>query len=89
MTPVFRYLPLPHVCSVTPVFVQVHQKWRQVYVGVAECGDVRVDYHMIHLRHTPTHFGHLSGLLELFKAKLVTQQFCHNFSSVGPITLIL
>ncbi|XP_064389082.1 rab3 GTPase-activating protein catalytic subunit-like [Halichondria panicea] len=55
---------------VTPVFVQVHQKWRQVYVGVAECGDVRVDYHMIHLRHTPTHFGHLSGLLELFKAKL-------------------
>lgn len=56
---------------VTPVFVQVHQKWRQVYVGVAEGGDLRVDYNMVHLKHTPPHYRHLAGLLELFKGKLV------------------
>lgn len=55
---------------VTPVFVQVHQKWRQMYVGVCESGDVRVDFDMVHLRQTPSHFGHLSGVLELFKSKL-------------------
>ncbi len=40
-------------------------------MGVAEGGDSRVDYNMVHLKHTPPNYQHLSGLLDLFKAKLV------------------
>jgi len=57
----------------TPVFIQVHQPWRQMYVGVCEAGGggVRTSFDMVHLRHPPPQFTHLSGLLELFKSKLV------------------
>ncbi len=68
---------ISNTSCVTPVFVQVHQKWRQVYVGVAEGGDLRVNYNMVHLKYTPPNYRHLSGLLDLFKGKLVCT--VHNY----------
>ena len=32
---------------------------------------MRVDFSVTHLRHTPAQFNHLSGLLDVFKSKLV------------------
>jgi Rab3 GTPase-activating protein catalytic subunit len=54
----------------TPVFVQLHQPWRLVYVGMCGSDRVRVDFTVTHLRHAPAHFNHLSGLLNIFKSKI-------------------
>ncbi|XP_063789852.1 rab3 GTPase-activating protein catalytic subunit isoform X2 [Pseudophryne corroboree] len=56
-------------CQV-PVFVQVHQKWRKLYVGECQGPGVRTDFEMVHLRKVPNQYTHLSGLLDIFKAKL-------------------
>ena len=44
-----------------------------MYVGVCEGGGggVRTNFDMVHLHHPPPQFTHLSGLLDLFKSKLV------------------
>ena len=44
-----------------------------MYVGVCEGGGggVRTNFDMVHLHHPPPQFAHLSGLLDLFKSKLV------------------
>ena len=44
-----------------------------MYVGVCEGGGggVRTNFDMVHLQHPPPQFTHLSGLLDLFKSKLV------------------
>lgn len=62
--------------SSTPVFVQVHTRWRQMYVGVCEGGGVRTDFDMVQLRYTPQPFSHLAGLLEQFKSKVVMKNNC-------------
>ena len=60
-------------CSQVPVFVQVQQKWRRMYVGQCEGPGVRTDFEMVHLRKAPAHYGHLSGLLDVFKSKIVRE----------------
>ncbi|NWU78467.1 RB3GP protein, partial [Onychorhynchus coronatus] len=56
-------------CQV-PVFVQIHQKWRRMYVGECQGPGVRTDFEMVHLRKVPSQYTHLSGLLEIFKTKI-------------------
>ncbi|XP_041431611.1 rab3 GTPase-activating protein catalytic subunit isoform X1 [Xenopus laevis] len=56
-------------CQV-PLFVQVHQKWRKLYVGECRGPGVRTDFEMVHLRKVPNQYTHLSGLLDIFKSKI-------------------
>jgi len=58
--------------SLVPFFIQTHKKWRHLYVGVAEGNGIRVNFDTIHLKQAPSKFMHLSGLLELFKSKIVS-----------------
>jgi len=54
-----------------PIFVQLRERWRQLYHGWCEAGSMQCVYEMAHLKHIPTNLGNLTGLLDLFKAKLV------------------
>ncbi|XP_029383713.1 rab3 GTPase-activating protein catalytic subunit isoform X2 [Echeneis naucrates] len=56
-------------CQV-PIFVQVQQKWRRMYTGECQGPSVRTDFEMVHLRKVPSQYNHLSGLLDIFKAKI-------------------
>nr|XP_015213851.1 PREDICTED: rab3 GTPase-activating protein catalytic subunit isoform X3 [Lepisosteus oculatus] len=56
-------------CQV-PVFVQIQQKWRRMYVGECQGPGVRTDFEMVHLRKVPSQYNHLSGLLDVFKSKI-------------------
>ncbi|NWV59056.1 RB3GP protein, partial [Malurus elegans] len=56
-------------CQV-PLFVQIHQKWRRMYVGECQGPGVRTDFEMVHLRKVPSQYTHLSGLLDIFKTKI-------------------
>ncbi|CAN2390051.1 Rab3 GTPase-activating protein catalytic subunit [Pristimantis euphronides] len=56
-------------CQV-PLFVQIHQKWRKLYVGECQGLGVRTDFEMVHLRKVPNQYTHLSGLLDIFKSKI-------------------
>ncbi|XP_012323877.1 rab3 GTPase-activating protein catalytic subunit isoform X1 [Aotus nancymaae] len=56
-------------CQV-PLFVQIHQKWRRMYVGECQGPGVRTDFEMVHLRKVPNQYTHLSGLLDIFKSKI-------------------
>ncbi|TSM60542.1 Rab3 GTPase-activating protein catalytic subunit [Bagarius yarrelli] len=56
-------------CQV-PLFVQIQQKWRKMYAGECQGPGVRTDFEMVHLRKVPSQFNHLSGLLDIFKAKI-------------------
>uniref|UniRef100_A0ABI7YDI6 Rab3 GTPase-activating protein catalytic subunit n=1 Tax=Felis catus TaxID=9685 RepID=A0ABI7YDI6_FELCA len=56
-------------CQV-PLFVQIHHKWRRMYVGECQGHGVRTDFEMVHLRKVPNQYTHLSGLLDIFKSKI-------------------
>ncbi|XP_043930878.1 rab3 GTPase-activating protein catalytic subunit isoform X2 [Protopterus annectens] len=56
-------------CQV-PLFVQIQQKWRRMYVGECQGPGVRTDFEMVHLRKVPNQYNHLSGLLDIFKSKI-------------------
>ncbi|KAF4086748.1 hypothetical protein AMELA_G00087890 [Ameiurus melas] len=56
-------------CQV-PLFVQIQQKWRKMYTGECQGPGVRTDFEMVHLRKVPSQYNHLSGLLDIFKAKI-------------------
>ncbi|XP_062861672.1 rab3 GTPase-activating protein catalytic subunit [Trichomycterus rosablanca] len=56
-------------CQV-PLFVQIQQKWRKMYAGECQGPGVRTDFEMVHLRKVPSQYNHLSGLLDIFKAKI-------------------
>uniref|UniRef100_A0A3B4XWG2 Rab3 GTPase-activating protein catalytic subunit n=1 Tax=Seriola lalandi dorsalis TaxID=1841481 RepID=A0A3B4XWG2_SERLL len=56
-------------CQV-PMFVQTQQKWRRMYAGECQGPGVRTDFEMVHLRKVPSQYNHLSGLLDIFKAKI-------------------
>ncbi|KAM5153307.1 rab3 GTPase-activating protein catalytic subunit [Mantella aurantiaca] len=56
-------------CQV-PVFVQIHQKWRKLYVGECQGPGVRTDFEMVHLKKVQNQYTHLSGLLDIFKSKI-------------------
>ncbi|XP_076435585.1 rab3 GTPase-activating protein catalytic subunit-like [Babylonia areolata] len=53
-----------------PVFVQLQQKWRKLYSGVAVVPGANVQFEMCHLKKLPSKYQHLDGLLDMFKGKL-------------------
>lgn len=57
--------------SQVPMFVQVQQKWRRMYTGECQGPGVRTDFEMVHLRKVPSQYNRLSGLLDIFKSKIV------------------
>ncbi|XP_027273560.1 rab3 GTPase-activating protein catalytic subunit isoform X1 [Cricetulus griseus] len=56
-------------CQV-PLFVQIHHRWRRMYMGECQGPGVRTDFEMVHLRKVPNQYTHLSGLLDIFKSKI-------------------
>lgn len=58
--------------SQVPIFVQIQQKWRRMYTGECQGPGVRTDFEMVHLRKVPSQYNHLSGLLDIFRAKIVS-----------------
>ncbi|KAL3051972.1 hypothetical protein OYC64_002070 [Pagothenia borchgrevinki] len=70
-------------CQV-PMFVQIQQKWRRVYAGECQGPGVRTDFEMVHLRKVPSQYNHLSGLLDIFKAKIGC-----NLSPLPPINIAI
>ncbi len=59
-------------CSQVPVFIQAHDKWRKLYFGQFEIPGFRTTFEMVHLRSIPHQYSHLAGLLDVFKAKVVS-----------------
>lgn len=59
------------VSSQLPVFVQIQHKWRRMYAGECQGPGLRTDFEMVHLRKVPSQYNHLSGLLDVFKSKIV------------------
>ncbi|GJQ84643.1 hypothetical protein Trydic_g12672 [Trypoxylus dichotomus] len=57
---------------VIPIFVQIRLKWQRLYLGVYEGNGIRTNYEMIHLAKCPQHCRYLSGLLDLFKTKIMS-----------------
>ncbi|CAH1790436.1 unnamed protein product [Owenia fusiformis] len=64
-----------------PLFVQVHEKWRRLYFGLSEYPGLRTNFEMVHLKHIPPAYNHLSGLIDMFKAKLN----CSSLSASSPV----
>ncbi|KAB0797415.1 hypothetical protein PPYR_08409 [Photinus pyralis] len=58
-------------CS-NPIFVQIREQWQNCYLGVYEDEQVRTNFEMIHLRKGPQHCQYLTGLLDLFKTKIMS-----------------
>ncbi|XP_072301479.1 rab3 GTPase-activating protein catalytic subunit [Eucyclogobius newberryi] len=56
-------------CQV-PLLVQTQQKWRRLFSGECQGLGVRIDFDMVHLHKVPGHYKNLSGLLDIFKAKI-------------------
>lgn len=55
-----------------PMFVQIREKWQKCYLGVYEGEGTRTNFEMVHLRKGPQHCHYLSGLLDLFKTKIMS-----------------
>lgn len=55
-----------------PMFIQIREKWQRLYLGVYEGNAIRTNYDMIHLGKYPQHCRYLSGLLDLFKTKIMS-----------------
>lgn len=58
-------------CEV-PVFMHALQGGH-VYSGVCESGSIRVSFDIVHLRNAPVSYKYLSGLLGMFKEKVVVK----------------
>lgn len=58
--------------SQVPMLVQIQQKWRRIYAGECQGPGVRTDFEIVHLRKVPSQYNHLSGLLDIFKSKIVS-----------------
>jgi len=70
-------------CTV-PMFAHVLQQRRKVYYGLCIGGGFRTTFQISQLRRIPAQYGHLAGLLEIFKDKLACP-----ISPVPPVTLTI
>lgn len=61
--------------SQIPVFIQLQQMRQKYFLGVCEGSGVRTSFDMVHLHRAFSQYSHLSGLLSLFKSKLVNHNF--------------
>lgn len=79
-----------------PLFIQIREKWQQLFLGVYEGSRVRTNFEMIHLKKGPQHCQFLTGLLDLFKTKIasplqldpinVSVQLTYHLSDFGNAT---
>ena len=53
------------------MFVQLHSRWRRLYMGQSESPGFRTVFEMVHLKSVPKQYSHLAGLLDVFKSKIV------------------
>jgi hypothetical protein len=63
------------------MFVQVNSNMREMYVGICEGSALKTHFQIVHFNYTPPQYSHLSGLLEIFKSKLV------NIYKIGSVVL--
>nr|CAB3265374.1 rab3 GTPase-activating protein catalytic subunit-like [Phallusia mammillata] len=56
-------------CNI-PMFVQIQEFWRRLYVGHATSPGIMTKYDMVHLKRCPVDHAHVHGLLYMLKAKL-------------------
>ncbi|XP_014777563.1 rab3 GTPase-activating protein catalytic subunit [Octopus bimaculoides] len=56
-------------CTV-PMFVQIQQKWRRLYLGTSVLPNATISFDMAHLKKLPMQYNHLAGLLDVFKSEL-------------------
>ncbi|XP_044596449.1 rab3 GTPase-activating protein catalytic subunit isoform X2 [Cotesia glomerata] len=56
--------------SEVPALVQVQEPWQKYYLGVSVGKGTITHLDMVHLKKTPPHCRHLTGLLALFKQKI-------------------
>lgn len=47
-----------------------------MYAGECQGPGLRTDFEMVHLRKVPSQYNHLSGLLDVFKSKIVSAVLC-------------
>ncbi|XP_048775837.1 rab3 GTPase-activating protein catalytic subunit-like isoform X2 [Ostrea edulis] len=66
-------IALNNTGSPLPVFIQVQQYWRKMFCGACVLPGSSIDFDVIHLKTAPPQYNHLSGLLDVFKAKMATQ----------------
>ena len=71
----FNYVIKIIYYSTVPIFIQVHPKSRNMFVGICEGSTLKTHFQIVHFHYIPSQYGHLSGLLELFKSKLVSNDF--------------
>lgn len=57
--------------SNVPIFIRVQHEWRNMFVGLCEGSGLRTHFNICQLKNAPHQYRHLSGLLEIFKSKLV------------------
>lgn len=68
-------MPASFLCSAfsqVPMFVQIQQKWRRIYAGECQGPGVRTNFEIVQLRKASSQYNHLSGLLDIFKSKIVS-----------------
>lgn len=58
-------------CNI-PFFIQIREKWQKCYLGVHEDNGIRTSFEMVHLKRGPQHCQYLSGLVDLFKTKIMS-----------------
>ncbi|CAH0557757.1 unnamed protein product [Brassicogethes aeneus] len=66
------YIVSSNVNNDIPIFVQIRDKWQKCFMGVFEGNGVRTNFEMVHLRRGPQHCQYLTGLLDLFKTKIMS-----------------
>ncbi|KAG5876073.1 hypothetical protein JTB14_011557 [Gonioctena quinquepunctata] len=72
-----------------PIFVQIREKWQKCYLGVFQNDEVRINYEMVHLRRGPPHYQYLTGLLDLFKTKIMSPSNIDNIAVSVQLTFTL
>jgi len=69
------------IFSNVPIFIRVQQEWRNMFIGICEGSGLRTHFNICHLKSAPHQYRHLSGLLEIFKSKLVRTTIKGNSST--------
>lgn len=77
------YVVASNLNTDVPIFVQIRDKWQKCFLGVYEGDGVRTNFEMVHLRRGPPHCQYLTGLLDLFKTKIMSP------CTLDPITVSL
>lgn len=79
-----------------PFFVQIREKWQKCFLGIYEGEGLRTSFEMVHLKRGPQHCQYLTGLIDLFKTKImspvsldpimVSVQLTFNLKNFGSFT---